>query len=141
MWSKMLGRQHCLVASTGIYEMVKTEAGKQSYWFRRQDGRPIVMPGLAAPRRLDDGEGRLCAAIITTEPNAFFAGFHNRQVCSLQDAELDAWLAADTPEAALACLRGPHDDEWEAVPVDERIFAKGRRELQDLVPVGPPLRP
>ena len=82
-----------------------------------------------------------CYDITHFEVSDFFADFHNRQVCSLQDAELDAWLAADTPAAALACLRGPHDDEWEAVPVDERIFAKGRRELQDLVPVGPPLRP
>lgn len=140
MWSKMLGTQkhHALFVTTGIYEMIKTDAGKQSYWFRRRDGRPIVMPGLVGPRNLH-GEDRLCGAIITTDPNQFFAQYHNRQVCSLEQGEMDAWMQAD-PDKAPGLLHATPNDTWEAVPVDARIFGKGRREMEDLVAMGDPER-
>lgn len=137
MWSSLLGTGHALFVSTGIYEMVKDASGvKRSYWFRRRDGRPIVMPGLVGERTLK-GEPRLCGAIITTEPNALFSRYHPRQVCSLEADQLDAWMTADG-EAAMELLQAAPDDAWEAVPVDDRIFGKGRRELEDLVPVGEP---
>lgn len=137
LWSKMLGTSHALFVSTGIYEMIKDAEGrKQSYWFRRRDGRPIVMPGLVAPRRFDDEE-RLCGAIITTDPSGFFGRYHDRQVCSLEPDRLDAWMAAG-PDEALDLLAAAPDDAWEAVPVDGRIFGKGRREMEDLVPIGEP---
>ncbi len=141
MWSRMLGERqhHALFVSTGIYEMVKDEHGdKQAYWFRRRDGTPIVMPGLVGARNVK-GEERLCGAIITTEPNALFGQYHSRQVCSLESANLDAWMKADA-DTAMELLRPAPDDAWEAVPIDNRIFAKGRRELDDLVPVGEPVR-
>jgi len=46
MWKSMLGRKPALFVSTGIYEQVKAPK-KTSYWFRRVDGKPIVMPGLS----------------------------------------------------------------------------------------------
>jgi len=138
LWSKMLGTGHALFVSSGIYEMVQGPDGKRSYWFRRRDGRPIVMPGLVAPRRLD-GEERLCGAIITTAPNRFFGRYHARQVCSLEPDRLDDWMGADA-QTALDLLRPAPEDAWEAVPVDDRIFAKGRREMDDLVAVGEPER-
>ncbi len=138
LWSPMLGTGHALFVSTGIYEMVKASDGtKRSYWFRRVDGKPMVMPGLVAPRNVK-GETRLCGAIITTEPNALFGQYHSRQVCSLEANELDSWMAADS-EGALDLLRPAPDDALEAVPVDDRIFAKGRREVEDLVPIGEPI--
>lgn len=97
------------------------------------------MPGLCGVRRLHD-EKRLCAAIITTKPNAFFAGYHDRQVCTLEDDELDAWMTASGPEEALRLLQPPDVDAWEVVPVDDRIFGRGRPELEDLVPIGEPER-
>lgn len=137
LWSRMLGEGHALFVTTGIYEMVKGDDGAtQSYWFRRRDRRPIVMPGLVAPRSIK-GEERLCGAIITTEPNHLFGRYHGRQVCSLEATDLDAWMEADA-ESAMHLLRAAPDDAWEAVPVDSRIFAKGRRELEDLVAVGEP---
>lgn len=137
MWSAMLGSGHALFVATGIYEMIKDASGvKRSYWFRRRDGQPIVMPGLVGERNLK-GESRLCGAIITTEPNALFERYHARQVCSLETDQLDAWMSADGT-AAMKLLRAAPDDAWEAVPVDDRIFGKGRRELDDLVPIGEP---
>lgn len=139
MWSKMLGKSHCLFTSTGIYEMVKDADGtKRSFWFRRQDGQPIVMPGILGMRNFE-GVSRACAAIVTTEPSQFFGQYHGRQVCVLEPDERDAWMEADA-ESAMPLLRAPGDDVWEAVPVDDRIFAKGRRELEDLVPIGEPER-
>lgn len=136
MWSRMLGSGHALFVATGIYEMIKTDAGKQSYWFRRRDGRPIVMPGLVQARRVHDAE-RLCGAIITTTPNGLFGRYHDRQVCSLEADQLDAWMEADAADA-VGMLGAAPDDAWEAVPVDGRIFGKGIREIEDLVPLGEP---
>jgi len=136
LWSRLLGEGHALFVTTGVYEMVGDSGGKRSYWFRRRDGRPIVMPGLVAPRDVQ-GEKRLCGAIVTTQPNRFFGRYHDRQVCSLEPDRLDDWMAADADEAM--DLLGPApDDAWEAVPIDDRIFGKGRREMEDLVPVGEP---
>ncbi|MHB8633106.1 MAG: SOS response-associated peptidase [Thermoplasmatota archaeon] len=139
MWGAMVARSPCLVACTGVYEKADVEGKKTSLWFRRHDGKPIVMPGLCAPRNLD-GEARLCCAIVTTTPNAFFARFHDRQVCTLDRAEADRWMAARDAGTARALLHAPALEEWEAVPVDDAIFQPGRRELEHLRPVADPLR-
>lgn len=135
MWLSFLGKSHGLVASTGIYEMIR-EPAKQAFWFRRRDQKPIVMPALVGSRNLK-GESRLCCAIITTQPNDFFSRYHNRQVCALTSSEADAWMAATDPEDAKAVLHAPASDEWEAVPVEDRIFRPGRVELEHLVESGP----
>lgn len=136
LWSSMFGRSHALFAATG-YEMVKQDGAKQSYWFRRRDRRPIVMPGLVGTRNIK-GEERLCEAIVTTRPDASFARFHPRQACSLAPDEMDAWMAGGEPADLMALLHPP-EEPWEAVPIDNRLFAPGRREMEDLVPIGPPV--
>lgn len=138
LWSSMLGTSHCLVATTGVYEMIK-KPEKRSYWFRRVDQDPIIMPGLVGERNIK-GEKTLCATIVTTEPNAFFGQYHNRQVCALEADERDAWMAADGADEAMKLLHAPPDDAWEAVPVDNRIFQPGRIETEDLIPLGEPVR-
>lgn len=139
MWSGMLAKSPCLVVATGVYEMAEIDGKRTSLWFRRVDGRPIVMPGLAAMRKMEGGP-RLCFAIVTTQPNAFFGRFHDRQVCQLDSPAAEAWMAASSKEEAISLLKTADEQEWEAVPVDARIFQPGRRELEDLVPVAAPLR-
>lgn len=112
---------------------------KKSFWFRRVDQRPIVMPGLCAPRKMGP-EAKLCAAIVTTQPNKFFRKFHDRQVCTLNEDELDKWMDERDQAKAMRLLHAPNESEWEAVPVDRAIFATGRREMEHLVPVGKPIR-
>jgi putative SOS response-associated peptidase YedK len=137
MWRAMLGKNHALVAATGIYEMTRDE-GTKSWWFRRADGAPIVMPALVGVRKFD-GVEKTCVTIVTTEPNAFFAAYHNRQVCALGPEDVDAWMEADA-EKAMTLLHAPANHEWEAVPVDGRIFKPGRIEREDLQEIGPPVR-
>ena len=136
MWSSMLGKTPCLVAATAVYEQVKEGKEKVSYWFRRTDGRPIVMPGLVGMRRMKEGEERLCAAIVTTEPNAFFARYHDRQVCTLSGQEADTWMTERDPQALVRSLHAPAEDEWEAVPVDG-VFVRGIVNQEDIREVGP----
>lgn len=138
LWSSLLGKGPCMFVTTGIYEQIR-EPKKTSYWFRRRDQKPIVMPGLSAERGVK-GDKRLCAAIVTTKPNRFFGEFHDRQVCTLAPDEFDAWMTETDPKQLLTLLHPPPDDEWEAVPVDDRIFGSGRREIEDLVPIAEPLR-
>lgn len=138
LWRGLLGKTPCLFVTTGVYEQVR-EPKKASYWFRRRDRRLIVMPGLSAKRNLQ-GEQRLCAAIVTARPNEFFARFHDRQVCTLAPDEFDAWMSETEPARAVKLLHAPPNDEWEGVPIDDRIFAHGRREMEDLIPLGEPVR-
>lgn len=138
MWKSMLAKTPCLVASTGIYEQAEINGQKTSLWFRRRDGKPIIMPGLAAGRSME-GEERLCCAIVTTKPNKLFGRFHDRQVCVLSDEQADRWMATTDKEKALKLLHHPADGEWEAVPVDDAIFQHGRRELEHLKPIGKPI--
>lgn len=139
LWRGMLGTSPCLVPATGVYEMVKRGTDKRSYWFRRAGGSIMVLPGLCSSRTLD-GEEHTSFAIVTTEPNAFFEAFHDRQVCQLTPAEADAWMAGGEPEAVMKLLHAPPEDDWEAVPVDSRIFGRGRIEDADLIQVGEPIR-
>lgn len=139
MWKSMLAKTPCLVASTGIYEQAEVDGKKTSLWFRRRDGKPIIMPGLAAGRKME-GDERLCCAIVTTDPNKFFGRFHNRQVCVLTAKEMDTWMETTDKDEARKLLHPPAESEWEAVPVDDRLFKHGRRELEDLVPIGDPIR-
>lgn len=138
LWSSLLGKSPCLVPSTGIYEQVR-EPKKTSFWFRRRDRKPMVMPGLWGERNVN-GEKQLCCAIVTTTPNAFFKAFHDRQVCTLGPDEFDAWMTETDPRRLVKLLQPPTNDDWEAVPVDDRIFSPGRREMEDLIERGPPLR-
>lgn len=139
LWSKMLAASPCLVATTGVYEMVKHGKERTSYWFRRVDGEPIVMPGLARWKETQ-GEDRVSVAIVTTEPSPFFKQFHDRQVCALGRNEADVWMTSDDVDELMGLLRPAPNEAWEAVPVHDRIFAKGRREMEDLVEVADPLR-
>ncbi len=138
MWKAMYGKSPCLFVSTGVYEQVKRPK-KTSYWFRRRDGHLIVMPGLVGERGVK-GEKRLCAVIVTTEPSDLFAKFHNRQVCALMAKETDTWMKGGDPSKLGKLLHPPGNGEWEAVPVDDRIFKHGRIETEDLIEVGEPVR-
>jgi putative SOS response-associated peptidase YedK len=138
MWRSMLGKTPAMFVTTGIYEQVKAPE-KKSYWFRRVDQKPIVMPGLWSERGVK-GEKRVCAAIITTKPNRLFGQFHDRQVCTLDPDEFDAWMSETDPAKSATMLHTASDQDWEAVPVDDRIFGSGRREMEDLVPIAQPIR-
>lgn len=138
LWWGLLKGGPCLFAATAIYEQIR-EPTKTSYWFRRRDQKPIVMPGLCGEQNVK-GEKTLCAAIVTTTPNDFFRQYHDRQVCALSAKEFDRWMEPQEPTDRLKLLHASDSEEWEAVPVDDRIFSPGRREMEDLIPVGPPVR-
>lgn len=139
MWSSLLGKSHGLVAATAVYEQKEWRGKKTSFWFRRVDGKAIVMPALVGLRTVKD-EKRLCAAIVTTAPSQFFGQFHDRQVCALDEPSREAWMTATTAADALKCLKPAANKEWEAVPVDDVIFKPGRREAEHLIPVADPIR-
>jgi putative SOS response-associated peptidase YedK len=140
LWSSMLGKSHGLVCSTGIYEKAEVDGVMTPLWFRRVDGKPIVMPALVGERKSKEGEKRLCCAIVTTQPNDFFGQFHDRQVCALDAKAADAWMAAGSQEEAMRLLHAPRNEDWEVAPVDNRIFQHGRVELEHLKEVGAVIR-
>lgn len=138
MWSRLMNRGRCLMVASDVFEMIR-EPEKQAYAFRRVDKKPIVMPGLYEERDVK-GEKRLCCAIVTTEPNDFFARFHDRQVCELAHDEAHQWLHQTEAKLAMKLLHAPAEEDWEAVPVFDRVFAHDRRDSEGLKTVGPPVR-
>lgn len=115
LFSGMLGRSPCLFAASGVY--VEAHDGAV-FWMRRQDGDPIVVPGLASVRPVGRKEV-LCAALLVTEANVFHSRFSPRQLCALRKEEVDEWMYATTTDEALRYLHPPAEEDWEAVPVAE----------------------
>ena len=138
LWSGLLKTGRCLIPATSIFELIR-EPAKQPYAFRPLAGKVMVMPGLSGERAAKEGK-KLCAAIVTTQPNEFFARFHDRQVCVLTPLEAKQWLSTEDPHDAVKLLHAPARDAWEAVPVFDRVFAHDRRDSEGVKDLGPPIR-
>jgi len=85
-----LQKQRCIIPAAGFYEW-REEDGKQPYYFARKDGRPLMLAGIWAEAEYK-GDKRTAFAILTDEPNALIAPYHDRMPVALADDQLDGWL-------------------------------------------------
>ena len=102
-----LHRRRCLVFADGFYEWGGPKSGRQPYHFTVDNSAPFAFAGLYERWGPRESLIETCA-IVTCEPNALLAAFHNRMPAILDDAALDVWLYGDV-EDALATLV-PFDD-------------------------------
>lgn len=86
----LMKEQRCIIPAAGFYEW-REEDGKQPYYFSRQDGQPIMFAGIWQESDYK-GDRRAAFAILTDEPNALIAPYHDRMPVALADDQLDAWL-------------------------------------------------
>jgi putative SOS response-associated peptidase YedK len=91
----------CLIIADGFYEF--TAAGdpkqkKKDRWLFTSRDEPMI--GIAGLVRNSPGVGE-AFTMLTTEPGADIAPYHNRQVAVLPSASWHSWLDYSEPAAAL----------------------------------------
>lgn len=114
-FKSMLAERHCVIPAQGFYEWREEDGKKQPYYFARKDGKPIMLAGI-----WDYSEVKADTvpsfAILTDEPNALVAPYHDRMPVVLDDAE--RWL---DPDAALDDAATLGLDEFEVRPVNRAV--------------------
>jgi putative SOS response-associated peptidase YedK len=99
----MLANRHCVIPAEGFYEWREEAGRKQPYFFARRDGKPLMLAGIWDYAEVK-GDRVPSFAILTDEPNALVAPYHDRMPVVIDDAEI--WLDPDTTLDAIAPL-GP----------------------------------
>lgn len=98
----MLLKQRCIIPANGFYEFRKEEGLMQPYYFYRKDGKAILFAGLWDYTEID-GSDVPSFSIMTSEPNALIAPYHDRMPVVVDDPM--PWLdAGDRPLDAIVPL-------------------------------------
>jgi putative SOS response-associated peptidase YedK len=117
-------RQHrCLIPTSGFYEWLRWERGKQPYFVRMRDGHPFAFAGLwdrwESP---EEGAIETCT-ILTTAANAVLAPIHDRMPVILPPWEYSRWLdpSIKDPDSLAPLLVPFPPEEMLAYPVNPRV--------------------
>ncbi|MGB1585635.1 MAG: SOS response-associated peptidase family protein [Thermoplasmatota archaeon] len=143
-WKSLLGKpeHHCLTAVSYVVERAAKDADRvggiepgATYRIQRRDGRPMIVPGLCAVRKLEfSSTGNvyhdLAHVQITSDANAFIGKIHDRFVVDLDRVAADAWMAGN--DVALAPA---DDDAYEMVPVSSEVWTR-RKDPDVVAPTG-----
>lgn len=137
-----LKRRRCLVIADGFYEWRKTEGGKQPHYIYLSDRRVFSFAGLWERwDRADVAAGEpgsrtnplLTFTIVTTEPNDFMAGIHNRMPVILRREDEERWLDGGTAMEDLQELLVPFTAERLAGHEVGRNVGNVRNECPELI--------
>ena len=125
--------RRCLVPADGFYEWVESADGKQPHYVSRADGRPFLLAGLWetwTPEQTQTGLGEFGSGapnreaetvrsftVVTTEPNDFFADYHDRMAVVLDREAGERWLTTADPGDLLT----PSDLGLQAWPVSRAV--------------------
>lgn len=104
-------RRRCLVLADGWYEWQAAPGGKQPWFIRRRDARPIAFAGLWERWKdpADESPYESCA-IVTTDASESIRRIHDRMPAILPEQAWDRWLdTAYSDTGVLSELLGPFD--------------------------------
>jgi putative SOS response-associated peptidase YedK len=104
-FKSMLANRRCVIPAEGFYEWREEEGLKQPYFFARKDDKPLMLAGIWDYSDVK-GDAVPSFAILTDDPNALVAPYHDRMPVVLDDVE--TWLDPDTPLGAVAPLGPDH---------------------------------
>ena len=110
----------------GFYEW-REEEGKQPYYFSRADGAPLMMAAIWEEAEYK-GDTRPAFAILTDEPNALIAPYHDRMPVALADDAVDAWLDLTDP-APLDAIRPLDLDAFAVRPMNRAVNSVRQKDL------------
>ena len=90
----------CLIVADGFYEYTDPQDGerRKTRWLFTRPGEDMF--GIAGLWRTDPQVGEACT-MLTVEPGADIAPYHNRQIAIVDPADWRRWLDASAPAAAL----------------------------------------
>jgi putative SOS response-associated peptidase YedK len=94
------GSGRCLIVADGFYEYTDPQDGgrRKTRWLFTRPGEDMF--GIAGLWRTDPKVGEACT-MLTVEPGADIAPYHNRQIAIVDPADWRRWLDASAPAAAL----------------------------------------
>ena len=114
-------RRRCIVPMDGFYEWQKAGGGKIPHFIHRPDRRPFGVAGLWEVWHSPDGGSLESCTLLTTTPNQFMSGLHNRMPVILDAADYEQWLHEERPDQLRHLLR-PCPAEWlTAYPVSTYV--------------------
>jgi putative SOS response-associated peptidase YedK len=123
-FKSMVANRRCVIPAEGFYEWREEKGLKQPYFFARKDGKPLMLAGIWDYSDVK-GDAVPSFAILTDEPNALVAPYHDRMPVVLDDVE--TWLDPDTPLGAVAPL-GP--DQFTVRPVNRAVNKVSQKSLE-----------
>lgn len=113
-------KRRCLIPSNGFYEWEKQGNSRQPWLIRPKGGGLMAFAGLWEVWR-DPASGQRVhsCTVVTGEPNALAARWHDRMPVILAPEDYERWL---DPAADIEALLGPCPEAWlEAYPVSPRV--------------------
>ena len=116
--------RRCLVLADGWYEWQVTSAGKQPWFIRSADGRPLGLAGLwESWRDPSSGETTESCTIVTLDAPNPLAAIHHRMPAVVPPRGFDAWLDPGQREVSAAAewLATPDPGNFESHPVSRRV--------------------
>lgn len=105
-------RRRCLVPVDGFFEWRRDGSTRQPLRIHDPGDRPLALAGLWTGRRDEDtGEWLRTFTIVTTRPNAFMAGIHDRMPVVVPPEQWATWLDPSPRDPAeLRALLEPRED-------------------------------
>jgi putative SOS response-associated peptidase YedK len=119
-------KRRCLVLADGWYEWQVAPGGKQPWFIRRKDARPLAFAGLWERWKDPAGNSQLeSCTIVTTDASASIRKIHDRMPVVLGEQDWDRWLdAAYSDTGQLSGLLRPFEPgALEAWPVSRLVNA------------------
>jgi putative SOS response-associated peptidase YedK len=84
--------RRCIVPASGFYEWKREAERKQPYLIRRVDEAVMGLAGLWESWRGADGIELESVTVLTTSPNRFMKGIHDRMPVILEPCDWTSWL-------------------------------------------------
>ncbi len=141
MWAPMFGRNahHGVAPVSYILEWSDVSGKKTPYRIERADGAAMAVPALTG-HAWEHKEDR-AFSLVTIEPNAFVATFHDRMIGQLDDAHIDVWLKPEqhTKKELWECLVAPADDDLVAYPLADNVGGAKYNDAKAIEAVGKPI--
>ncbi|GAB5490288.1 MAG: SOS response-associated peptidase [Phototrophicaceae bacterium] len=114
--------RRCLIPTTGFYEWIKTEEGKQPYFIHRKDTDLFAFAGLWEVWRNPEGDEVWTCTILTTDANDKISHLHHRMPVILDGDARSAWLDKASDADELKSIMRPFDGEkMDYYPVSKAV--------------------
>jgi putative SOS response-associated peptidase YedK len=105
-WRECLQRRRCLIPATGYFEPGMGPVGRRGEILFTVREQPVFF--LAGLWERDGDKGEETFAMVTTEPNATAARFHDRMPLAFNDEQAEQWLGDEalSPKCLAELCRG-----------------------------------
>jgi putative SOS response-associated peptidase YedK len=114
--------RRCLIPTSGFYEWVKTDDGKQPYFIHLPEKEVFAFAGLWEIWNSPEGEEVWTCTILTTEANDKISNLHHRMPVILDKDARDIWLDKESETEELKTLFQSYDsNKMDYYPVSKAV--------------------